>query len=71
MKVSVVNSAGGSFCWNYETDIFYSNYAGASICCNYALRSSIAIVLVVLSATFILVNLFVALMQVTLSVEIM
>ena len=27
VKVSVVNSAGGSFCWNYATDTFYSNYA--------------------------------------------
>ena len=33
-KVSVVNSAGGSFCWNYVTDTFYSNYAGANVCCN-------------------------------------
>ena len=36
MKVSVVNSAGGSFCWNYATDTFYSNYAGANVCCSYA-----------------------------------
>ena len=36
VKVSVVSSAGGSFCWNYATDTFYSNYAGANICCNYA-----------------------------------
>ena len=36
VKVSVVNSAGGSFCWNYATDTFYSNYAGANVCCNYA-----------------------------------
>ena len=36
MKVSVVNSAGGSFCWNYATDTFYGNYAGDNICCIYA-----------------------------------
>ena len=36
VKVSVVNSAGGGFCWNYATDTFYSNYAGANVCCNYA-----------------------------------
>ena len=36
VKISVVNSAGGSFWWNDATDIFYSNYAGANICCNYA-----------------------------------
>ena len=36
VKISVVNSGGGSFCWNYATDTFYSYYAGANICCNYA-----------------------------------
>ena len=36
VKVSVVNSAGDSFCWNYATDTFYSNYTGANLCCNYA-----------------------------------
>ena len=36
VKVSIVNSAGGSFCWNYATDTFYSNYAGTNVCCNYA-----------------------------------
>ena len=36
MKVSVVNSAGDSFCWNYATDTFYGNYAGDNICCIYA-----------------------------------
>ena len=34
VKVSVVNSAGGSFCWNYATDTFYNNYTGANACCN-------------------------------------
>ena len=36
VKVSLVNSAGGGFCWNYSTDTFYSNYAGVNVCCNYA-----------------------------------
>ena len=36
VKVSLVNSAGGSFCWNKATDTFYSNYAGANVCCSYA-----------------------------------
>ena len=36
VKVSVVNSAHGSFCWNYATDTFYSNYAGTNAYCNYA-----------------------------------
>ena len=59
VKVSVVSSAGGSFCWNYATDTFYSNYAGANICCNYAgFWGSIVIMLVVLSATLMLVDLF-------------
>ena len=35
IKVSVVNPAGGSFCWNYATDTFYGNYAG-DVCCIYA-----------------------------------
>ena len=26
-----VNSAGGSFCWNYVTDTLYSNYAGDNV----------------------------------------
>ena len=36
IKVSAVNSAGGSFCWNYATDTFYGNYAGENVCCIYA-----------------------------------
>ena len=36
VKVSIVSSACGSFCWNYATDTFYSIYAGATVCCNYA-----------------------------------
>ena len=30
---SVVNSAGGSFCWNYATNTFYCNYA-VDVCRN-------------------------------------
>ena len=30
VKVSVVNSAGGSFCWNHSAGSFYSNYASES-----------------------------------------
>ena len=58
MNVSVVISAGGSFCWNYTTDTFYANYAG-DVCCIYAGFE------VVLSVTSILVDLSVAIMQVT------
>ena len=36
MKDSVVNFGGGSFCWNYATDIVYGNYAGDNVCCIYA-----------------------------------
>ena len=32
VKVSVVNSAGGSFCWNYATD----NLCSGNVCCSYA-----------------------------------
>ena len=32
----IVNSIGGSFCWNYVTDTLYSHYAGSNVCCNYA-----------------------------------
>ena len=59
VKVSVVNSAGGSFCWNYETDTCYGNYAGDNICCIYEGFK------VVLSVTGMLVDPSVAIMQVT------
>ena len=73
MKVSVVNSAGGSFCWNYATDTFYSNYAGANACCNYAGFEVLLQLLVVLPATLTLMDLFFffAVMKVTVSVAIM
>ena len=63
MKVSVVNSAGGSFCWNYATDTFYGNYAG--VCCIYAGFE------MVIFGTVMLVDLSVAIKQVTVSVAIM
>ena len=74
MKVFVVNSAGGSFCWNYVTDTFYSNYAGDKV--HYLLHlcrslGSIAIINVVLSVTTVLVDLFNAFTQVTVSAVIM
>ena len=53
MKLSVVNSVGGSFCWNYATDTFCGNYAGGNICCIYAGF------VVVLSVTSTLLDLFV------------
>ena len=53
MKVSVVNSAAGSFCWNYATDTLYGNYAGFEV---------------VLFVTGILVDLSVAIKQVAVSV---
>ena len=64
VKVSVVNSAGGSFSWNFAIDTFYGNYAGV-ICCIYAGFE------VVLFVTGMLVDLSVAIMQVTVSVAIM
>ena len=61
MKVSVVNSVGDSFCWNYGTKT-HVNYAGDNVCCIYAGLE------VVLSVTGILVDLSVAIMHVTVSV---
>ena len=65
MKVSVVNYADGSFCWNYATDFFYSNYAGDNVCCMHAGFK------VVPSVTGMLVDLFVAIIQVIVSVAVM
>ena len=64
MKVSVVDSAGGSFCWNYST------YAVDNVCCNYA---GLEILLHLCKWYFLLqlVDLSVAIMQVTVSVTIM
>ena len=65
MKVSVVNSAGGSSCWNHEIDIFYGNYAGDNTCCIYPGFE------VVLSVTGMLVYFSVAITHGTVSVAIM
>ena len=64
MKVSVVNSAGGSFCWNYVTGTFYGKYASDNICCIFAGFEA------VLSVTIMLVELSVTIVQVTVSVTI-
>ena len=64
VKVSVVNSTGGSFCWNYATDTFCGNYAG-DVCCIYAGFE------VVLLVTRMLVDLSVANKQVIVCVTIM
>ena len=56
MKVSVVNSAGDSFCWNYDT--FYGNYASDNVRCIFASFE------VVLSVTGMLVDLPITIMQV-------
>ena len=66
MKVSVVNSAGGSFCCNYATDLcVYGNYASDNACCIFAGFQ------VLFSGTGMLVDLSVAIMQVTVSVAVM
>ena len=65
MKVSVVNSAGSTFCWNYATDTFHGNYVGENLCCIYATFE------VVLSVTVMLMDLSVVTMQVNVSVQIM
>ena len=57
MKVSVVNSAGGSFCWNYLRNTFYGNYVADNVCCIYAVFE------LVLSVTGMLVDLSVTIMQ--------
>ena len=54
MEVSVVNSAGGSFCWNYATDTFYGNYASDNVCCifvGFEVVPSVTGILVDLSVT--------------------
>ena len=69
MKVSVVISAGGSFCCNYATDLcIYGNYASDNVCCILAGFQ------VLLSVTSMLVDLSVwsiFLMQVTVSGAVM
>ena len=57
MKVSVVNSADGSLCWNYAADTFYGSYARDNVCCIFAGFE------VVLFVTCMLVDLSVIIMQ--------
>ena len=65
MKVSVVSSAGDSFCCIYTTDLcIYGNYAG-DVCCIFAG------IQVLLSVTGMLVDLSVTIMQVIVSVAVM
>ena len=65
MKVSVVNSAGGSFCCNYATDLcIYGNYASDNVCCLFAGFQ------VLLSFIGMLMDLCVAIVQVTFSVAV-
>ena len=65
MKVSIIISAGGSFCGNYATDLcIYGNYASDNACCILAGFQ------VLLSVTVMLVDLFVTIMQVTGSVAV-
>ena len=63
MKVSVVISAGGSFCHNYATDLCINgNYTSDNVCCILAGFQ------VLLSVTGMLVDLSVTILQVTVSV---
>ena len=64
MKASIVNSADGNFCWNYGTDTFYGKNADDYVCCTVGFE-------VVISVTGTLMDLSVAIMQVTVSVAIM
>ena len=65
MKVSVVNSAGGSFCCNYATDLcIYGNCASDNVCCIFAGFQ------VLLAVAGMLVALSVTIMQVTVSVAV-
>ena len=65
MKVSVVNSTGGSFCCNCATDLcIYGNYASDVYCIFAGFH-------VLLSVSGMLVDLSVTIMQVTVSVAVM
>ena len=71
MKVSVVNSAGGSFCCNYVTDLcIYGNYASDNVCCilaDFQVLLSVTGMLVDLSVTIMLVTVSVAVIQLEVS----
>ena len=71
VKVSVDNSPGGSFCWNYAMTLSVAIMQVWSLLQLCRFWCSIAIMLVVLSATLMLVDPFVAVMKVTISVTIM
>ena len=65
MKVSLVNSASGSYCCNYAADLcVYANYSSDKVCCIFAGFQ------VLLSVTVMLVDLSVTIMQVTVSVAV-
>ena len=68
VKVCVVNSAGGSFSWNYAT-----NYVIMQVTTSVTIMQDLrlyCIMQIVLSVTVVLVDLSVAIMQVTVSVAI-
>ena len=66
VKVSIIISAGGSFCGNYATDLcIYGNYANDNVCCIFAGFQ------VLLSVTSMLVDLSITVMQVIVSVAVM
>ena len=71
MKVSVVSSAGGSFCCNCATDPgVYGNYASGNVCCIFAgfqVLFSVTGMLMDLSVTIMLVTVSVAVMQLEVS----
>ena len=80
----LVNSAGDSFCWNYATDTFYSNYTGAGAnihllqLCRFwgciaimQMTVSVAITQLEISATFTQLNVFATNILVTIFIEIM
>ena len=67
MKVSVVNSAGGSFCWNYGTDTFYGNYAGGNFLLHTLVDYSVAVMQVTVSVAVMQLEVSAAHMQVTVS----
>ena len=77
VKVSVVNSAGGSFCWNYATDAFYGSYASDNIYCIFAgfkvilpvyVGGSVTIMQVTVPVAILQLEVLAAHMQVTISV---
>ena len=77
MNVPVVNSAGGSFCWNYEVKSFCSTYVGNNSTANMRVtlfvlimqvEVSVAIMQVAFSAVHYSHDCFYLIMPVTVSV---